>query len=706
MMIKLLHGILIGSAAAAIALALHFGGVLNRPESWTWIPRVEHFAAPGAATDDIVLIEIDEQSIQWAVGKNEMYSWPWPRDLHALMVEFCRRGGARVVAYDLLFPTPHALGGDAEFGAAIKAGGRFVAAMQVSPGAGRSRELPAAVRAKMPAVAGLEEYLDGSVLRAVGMETATPPIPAVADNATAIGHVRDAPVRNPMIFRDVPFVLFGDKFVPSLGLATFLTANPEAAVSFVGGNLVVGDRVVPLDRQGRATLRFRGPTHTHKSYPAQLIINSQLQLMEGKTPQLEPAALKDKYVIVGYSGDANADLWRTPVGQLVGHETHATFLDNLLSGDLIRNASGTGVVLLTLVLALAAGIAGRFSQKGWQILALAAVSLPLPVVFGCIAYQQNVWLPVVVQEVGVFLSIAGAVVVSYAVEGRQKRYIKSAFSQYLSAEVIERLIRDPDSLTLGGETRELSIFFSDIQGFTSISEQLTPAALTDLLNEYLTEMTDIIYQERGTIDKYEGDAIIAFWNAPLDDPDHVVHAVRAGLRCGKRLAELRPRFRTITGRDVYARIGIHTGDVTIGNMGSQQRFNYTFLGDAGNLASRLEGVNKQFGTYFMISQATKERLTGEFKCRELGRVRVVGRQEPVVVFEPMFKEDYDNNVCMVNFDEALRRYYQGDFDGALELFSAMAADDPPSMAYCRLCRKYQQDPPVDGWAGIYEMTEK
>ncbi|MBN2060002.1 MAG: adenylate/guanylate cyclase domain-containing protein, partial [Deltaproteobacteria bacterium] len=194
--------------------------------------------------------------------------------------------------------------------------------------------------------------------------------------------------------------------------------------------------------------------------------------------------------------------------------------------------------------------------------------------------------------------------INYTIKGRQKRYIKNVFKQYLSPAVIERLVENPDKLALGGEMRELSIFFSDIQGFTGISEQLSPPELTALLNDYLSAMTDIILAEGGTIDKYEGDAIIAFWNAPLDVPDHAKRAVRSALLCGRKLSELRPGFRKRIGTDIYARIGINTGQVVVGNMGSNQRFDYTFLGDAGNLASRLEGVNKQFSTYLMVSEYT------------------------------------------------------------------------------------------------------
>jgi adenylate cyclase len=219
-------------------------------------------------------------------------------------------------------------------------------------------------------------------------------------------------------------------------------------------------------------------------------------------------------------------------------------------------------------------------------------------------------------------------------------------------------------------------------------------------------MTDIILDAGGTIDKYEGDAIIAFWNAPLDVPDHAKRAVRAALECGRKLAELRPGFKARIGRDVYARIGINTGQVVVGNMGSHQRFDYTFLGDAGNLASRLEGINKQFGTYLMISEYTLARLEGEFAARELSRVRVVGRAEPLRVYEPMFKDDYAARSDMLRtFDEGLQKFYAGAFEDAIAIFEAIKEVDPAARAYGAKCRALISDPP-DAWDGVWVMTEK
>ncbi|MBP2674353.1 MAG: adenylate/guanylate cyclase with Chase sensor, partial [Deltaproteobacteria bacterium] len=291
-------------------------------------------------------------------------------------------------------------------------------------------------------------------------------------------------------------------------------------------------------------------------------------------------------------------------------------------------------------------------------------------------------------------------------EGAQKRFLKNTFRQYLSPEYIEQLIAHPERVKLGGERRTLSIFFSDLQGFTGISEGLTPEELTALLNEYLSAMTDILQEEGGTVDKYIGDAIVAFWNAPIEQPDHAERAARAALRCQEKLAEMRPLLRERFGKDLFMRIGLNTGSAVVGNMGSRTRFDYTVLGDAVNLASRLEGINKQFGTYILASEALRERLPESVPAREVSRVAVVGRKEPVRAFELLGgKEAAARGKELALFAEGLRAFTGGNFPAALETFLATAEADPPAAAYARKCRALIEQPP-QRWEGVWVMTEK
>ena len=310
--------------------------------------------------------------------------------------------------------------------------------------------------------------------------------------------------------------------------------------------------------------------------------------------------------------------------------------------------------------------------------------------------------PEVACAASVFLGLGA----KYATEGRQKRFIKNAFRQYLSPEVIDQIIAHPERLRLGGERRMLTMFFSDLQGFTSISENLTPDALTILLNDYLTAMTDIIIDLGGTVDKYEGDAIIAFWNAPLEIPRHAEKCVEAALKCQEKLSRMRPDFYTRTGHELHMRIGINTGFAIVGNFGSHTKFDYTMLGDAVNLAARLEGVNKQFGTYTMVSEFTRKEIGDTFAFREIGRVAVVGRKQTVTVFEPMRRQAYEARKEIHSaFEKGLGFFYEGHFSQAHDIFSAHTRQDPPSAAYGAKCAVLIKNPPSE-WSGVWIMTEK
>jgi adenylate cyclase len=334
-----------------------------------------------------------------------------------------------------------------------------------------------------------------------------------------------------------------------------------------------------------------------------------------------------------------------------------------------------------------------------------AIFLPIPVILGFAAYPLGFWSPIVVKESAVAIALVGGVVVNYATEGRRKLFIKHVFKHYLSPAVIEQILDNPSQLQLGGERRELTIFFSDLQGFSSFSERLDPPALTSLLNDYLSDMTDIILEEGGTLDKYEGDAIIAFWSAPVAQPDHAVRACRAALRCRRRLDERREEFLQKWGVLLRARIGINTGEVVVGNMGSRKRFDYTVLGDAANLASRLEGANKAFDTLIMVSETTWSQAAEHFVGREIGQLRVVGRKTPVRVFEILGLAEEADCPRPDAFHQGLALCYCGRYVEALAIFED-CEDDPVAKVYKDRCRTLLQSPEAAEWDGVWNLTEK
>ncbi len=642
------HGLLIGLAAGILGLALWFGHALDGVENITWGWRVRALARPAPATERIVLILLDQPSLDWGERENGL-PWPWPREVYAPILDFCRRGGASVTAFDVLFTEPSAYGveDDRALGEAIARNGNFVGARFLK--------------------------LDTGGREAVGCDE---PVPEVADAARLLANVSAVPDADGVFRRALPTFRWQGREIPALGVAAWLVDRNLGAAT-----LDSALATVPLAPDRPALLRFRGPSTVYRTFNAAEIIQSELRLEAGEKPAVDPDLLHGKIVLFGFSAPGLLDQRATPVDRVSpGLMIHAAMLDNLLQGDFLRPAPPLGVAIGSLAVALLAGWLGVTVHRAFLVVPVAGILMILPLAVGFALYGPGVWWPVVPGSLGAAVAVFGGVIRNYVVEGRQKRFIRQAFRHYLSPEVIARIMDDPDALKLGGVRRELTIMFSDLEGFTSLSEGLEPEDLTTLLNDYLTDMTDIILAEGGTLDKYEGDAIMAFWNAPLDQPDHAARACRAAVRCQQRLAARAEEFQARCGRPLRARIGLHTGEVIVGNMGSRQRFDYTVLGDAANLASRLEGANKAFGTAVMISEATRTAAGDGFLVRPLGRVRVVGRREPVPVFELAGLAGDPEPDSWSAFAAALAAWNAGDLDKARNLFAAL--DEDPAARHC------------------------
>jgi len=650
-----------GAGVAVLVMGLSAFHAFDQFEAKVWDLRVATLAKPSPETPLIDVVLLDQTSLDW-VEQNMGQSWPWPREIVSLIAEFLGKAHVKAAAFDVIYDQPSNYGGDDEaFAKALKS----VPVVLAEP--------------LLPTPQGL---------------TAHPPVEPLASAASALGHVTGTADRDGIYRRVAPFLKLADGTrVPSLAVALWSLGTGKPASEAADAPRI---------------LRYRGRQGTHRTWSAAQIINSAIQLRNGEKPDVDPALLRGHYVLFGYSAQGLLDLRPSPIDpKYPGVEVHATYLDNLLAGDGMRRIGAWEYPLAAVWSLVTALVIGRI-RRAVLIAPLLVLAIGLPAAAGWTAYVFGWWWPVVPPAVAALASGLAMLLIGYAGEGRQKRFIQNAFKQYLSPVVIEQLVQNPDLLQLGGEKRCLSIFFSDVAGFTSISEKLDPVGLTALLNDYLSEMTSIIYDYGGTIDKYEGDAIIAFWNAPLDLPNHALSAVRASLACQKKLEEIQPRLQAMAGKPVTARIGLNTGDVVIGNMGSSQRFNYTFLGDAGNLASRLEGINKLFGTRFMVSEFTKESAgdADDIYWREISRVRVVGKNLPVTVYNPVERAEAEAlSAVFADFDRALYAYYDGDFAAALAGFEKHASVDPPSSKYADRVRELMADPP-SVWEGVWDAKEK
>ncbi|KUG23866.1 adenylate cyclase [hydrocarbon metagenome] len=705
---KLLQGLLAGIAGFVVALIFFLPGFLDRWEVKTWDWRVNLLAKPSAHTKEIRLIMLDQNSLDWAKNENGL-SWPWPREVYGTIIQFCKRAGARSLAFDVLFtePSKYGVADDQSFASEILGFKQFVGAVFLSRTEGSEKNWPSFTPAPKLNVQGIDSWLTDSNNHIV-FERASFPVAEISSAAGILANVHMNPDSDSVYRRAALFEVFDGKILPSLALASYMSAQPDVPLRIYPGRVMLGNNVIPVDKAGKIILNFRGTSGTHKAYSAASVIQSELRLQNGEIPSVKPEDFKDTYVFFGFTAPGLFDLRPTPVsGVYPGVEISTTMLDNLLANDFIRPVPTALMIILLFLVTFLAGIATSSVSGISRSIVIYVFFICVPAILCLIAYRLGFWLPLVVQETGVVITLFSAGLIYYTTEGRQKAFIKSAFKQYLSPAVIDQIILHPDRLKLGGERRELSIFFSDLEGFTSISEGLDPEALTNLLNVYLTAMTDIIQEEGGTVDKYEGDAIIAFWNAPLEQPDHAIRCVRAVLRCQAKLARMRPALRESLGKDLKMRIGVNTGQAVVGNMGSHSRFDYTMIGDAVNLAARLEGINKQFGTYVLISESTMKKMNGAFPVREISRVAVVGRREPVVVYEPMLPEDINQQKqqIMKKFSDGLKLFCAGDFQQAQNIFSGLVQEDPVARSYVAKCQELIGNPPK-GWDGVWIITTK
>ena len=548
------------------------------------------------------------------------------------------------------------------------------------------------------------------------------PIESLRNAAGIIGNVSGWPDSDSTFRRANLFSIFDGKAIPGLSSASLLVSGHDRNITYNQKKSVIEweDWNIPVDKNGRSILHFRGDLNRYVPYFAHEILMSKEAIEKGKIEELgmaflPPEDFKDKYVFFGFYAPGLFDIATTPISSVYpGVGMHITLLDNILMQDFIRPFTLLHEITMILAAVLLVTLLSLLSRRiSVVIIGMVVISAGF-IALGFGAYHfANLWLPLAAPLVGAIVSFLASILYNFATEGSQRRFIKSAFSQYLSPLVIDQLVENPGLLNLGGEKREISIFFSDVQGFTTISEKFKddPPKLTELLNDYLSFMTDTILDSGGTIDKYEGDAIIAFWNAPMSFPDHAARAIQASLTCQQQLAERQDFFAEKFGVRLLTRIGLNTGNAVVGNMGSSKRFDYTMLGDAVNLAARLEGLNKQFGTYLMCTDETFKQacatvpFMGPFFGRKLAQVAVVGKKEAVTVWEPMpeavFKE---KQPTIDRFNEARDLFYEAKFANALPLFCEIEKSDIPAGFYAEQCRYYIERP--SEWKGYWEARTK
>lgn len=697
---RFVRGVIVGLSAFFFALLLHYFHLFHLLEWKSWDLRLRLFSSPSQASEEIVLFLIDQRSLD-VYEQEQGLPWPWPRQIYSAIIHYCSQAKAKALVFDLIFSETSGYGveDDEDFSQAIDESGNVFLPVFLSLKEKEDQQIHVQNLEKF-SLGGkkhpIKEKLSNKAI--YPMRSISLPIETFLSTVRGVGNVRFSP-DDDGIYRRLP-LLFKYKNL-------ILPALPLAVADFIKGEQRIES--IPLDSSGQMIIRFYGPTRTYKSYSIAAIINSYAQILEGKTPLVPPTDFTGKIVFVGSTAPGLFDLRPSPFSAVYpGVETLATVLDNLLKEDFIRIASQVFVVFMLLFLSLLTGLGTTLLRDIWKIILFFILCLALPAGIAVLALTTGYWVEFVAPEFAVLLTFIGASLLNYRFEGRRRRFIKNVFRHYLSAHVIERIIENPDLLQLGGEKREITSFFSDVAGFTAVAENLPPEDLVNLLNDYLSEMTEIILSSGGTLDKYEGDAIIAFWNAPLEQPDHALRACKAALKCQKRLEQMKSDLQSRYGHPLSMRIGINSGPAVVGNMGSRERFDYTAMGDTVNLASRLEGACKQFKVPILVGEETFEQIKSHIVSREVDMIRVVGRKEPVRVFEIVGerREVLESELEEIAiFEQALKVYRKGEWSEALSLFQKLE-NDMLAQVYTDRCQKLIESGSKEEWTGVYDLKEK
>ncbi len=644
---------------------------------------------------NVVIAWIDQDAIDYMRRLGQ--SFPWPREIYKEVVTYLRQGGARAVAFDILFTEPGLADDDKAFGACLEETKGDVLAFKFV--GYRDGGFDDAETARMER-RGLT--LDGAATLAAERGV-TLPIPELETQADGLGFVNvradaDKVHRGYDLLRT-----WRGRAYPSLALAAALAAD-GGSVEFAGGRVRFGAHAVDVDTHARMQLNYRGGPLTFEHVQLVNIFESILRVGNGEAPIYPAERFAEKIVLVGINAEGYADVVPAPMtNNYPGVELHATAIDNLLGGDALRPF---GFDAWLGVAGAIVGTAAVFALPGavWPALALAVVLVALGAL-SLLVFGAGVLLPTSTPALGTLLSGGGALLWRLAFEGRKRREMRRAFTSYMAPEVVADVLANPDAIKLGGEVRQVTMLFTDLAGFTGLAEKVAPQELVAFLNDYFTRMCDRVLDERGVIDKFIGDAIMALFGAPMMQPDHAARAVRAALGMLGEMRRIDAELRA-TGRPVVqTRIGVHTGEAVVGNMGSARRFDYTAIGDTVNLASRLEGANKAFGTLCLVSETAWAASAGDVLGREVGLVRVKGRAQPIRVFEPLVAVSTASPAeaaAVAAHAAAIAALRAGRHEEARAAFAELAKAQPDDHLlgmYCDRCG----DP---SWDGVFSLDAK
>jgi adenylate cyclase len=575
-----LQSILLGASLAALAYAAYSIGFLTRIELHSLDLR---FLARGAVAQraPIILVSIDQDSF------DELnLPWPWPRDLHAKLIHKLTQSGASIIGMDILFTEPKAdAREDGELAAAIKKAGNVVLAAELT-------EVASDFGPKL---------------------TMSLPTPLIREGARGSGPVNLVTDADGIVRSARPGLVFQDRLYPS-----FAFLIHQAALELSGKRPETPDPA-PL------VINFRGPPRTYPIVPYYRILRDEI----------DSGIFRDKIVLVGSFAPSLHDVFGTPFSAtqpMAGAEIQANLIETLLAGDPIARVLEWQHALLFAVIC---GLTIWFSAQFRPVISFVVV-LGLAFIFtlACIIVftHDRLWLPMTPALFGIALSHGGLTLHSYVREQRERLRQRAQFSKYFSPDVVDEILADRDGLALGGKRRHITVLFSDVRGFTSISEKITPEEVVSFLGDYFARITEVVFKHRGTVDKFIGDGMMAVFGAPKSYGDDAVRAVQTALEMIRVVENLDPKWAKLMGQALKIGVGINTGDAVVGNIGSELRSDFTAIGDVVNLASRLEALTKEMGVPLLISEFTAAELPKDLALKPLRRVKVQGREAPLLVY--------------------------------------------------------------------------
>jgi len=692
---------------------------------------------PQTVDDRIVILDIDEKSLK------EEGRWPWSRDrLGLLMDKLFDKYGVAVVGFDVVFAEKDESSGLRvlqKLGQSqLKDDARYQATLaQIRPQLEYDKLFASKIKNRnvvlgyyltdkkgsisgmLPEPAFPAGSFQGRPITFTVMNGYGSNLPELQQAAAGAGHFNPSVDSDGMVRRVPMLTEYDGAYYESLSLAMVRTllGHPPMLPGFAEGNASgyaglewleldspIGSLKIPVDHDVTTLVPFRGNAGSFRYISIADVLHDRVDL----------AQLKDKIILVGTTAPGLLDLRATPVSEVYpGVEVHANMIAGILDQNLKERPAymvGAEVIWLLLI-----GIALSFllPQLGPAKAMLLIASIFVVNMGLSIASWQygNILMPVANSLVMIALMFAVDMSYGYFVESRTKRQITGLFGQYVPSELVDEMSKNPGSVSMEGESREMTILFSDVRSFTTISEGLDAKELTLLMNEFLTPLSRIVYKHRGTIDKYMGDCIMAFWGAPLPDPTHARNAIIAGLEMLATLKTLQPHFKERGWPEIHIGVGINTGRVSVGNMGSEVRVAYTVMGDEVNLASRLEGITKQYGVGIIVGENTRN-LVKEFLYRELDHVRVKGKDKPVAIYEPVALASDASKALQDEvrlFHEVRRLYRKQDWDQAeLQLMNLQRISPNNALyeMYAKRVVSFRKTPPGSDWDGVFDFLIK